>query len=292
MKKVKDVLLKALHDIPSPPVVLNNFLPPHLSLLDKDTTTVPSLVLYLLSMFTKAIVNAFVNECAINVKSAEPIGTMVAQVFSMKELQFIRHAPSPNSGLHYTAFGGTVPTPPLKPTSVSLISIFMCKIHKVAPILFGVSGGLDEKTTAGRERLGWRKEYSGGDAKAHVSESAHHSRMAGIGAGYASVALRNFSKTALTNPWPSYHFWESLSYIVDTKPAEIQPSHCYLLKSMLEINLERFLQFFGDEGVAALRTAFIEFPKRLPSHIKDTNAGYAVRFMADTWKKEKNFTLE
>ncbi len=234
----------------------------------------------------------FATECGTNSEAAEPLGTIVAQLFSMPQLQFQRNAPSIGSGAHYSAFGGTAPTPPLEPNSVSLISILISKLHATAPMLFGVSAS--EKTTAGRLKLGWRRKFQKeGDAeKSFIPEAQQHERVSGLGAGYASIALRNFSKTSLTNPYPPYHFWESLSFITNTNPAEIQLSHLYLLKFMLVDSLQRFLLFFGDEGIAALRKAFIDLPKRLPLEMKKHNGGLGVIYLADTWKTEKNFHLE
>ena len=283
--------MRALREIPSPPVEVNDYLPPHLSLLDKGTTKVPALVIYLLSMFSKAIINAFVGECAVNPKAAEPIGTLVAQIFSMPELQFQRHAPSVNSGLHYDAFGGTVPTPPMKPTSASLISILMCKFHAIAPILFGVSG--PESTNVGKLKLGWRLEKVSDEKKAFVDENKHYDRLTGLGVGYASIALRNFAKSAHQNPWPPSHYWASLAHISNTPASEIQTSHLILLRSMLENTaIDRFILFFGAAAVAVLRQAVIEFQKKLPMELKEKQAGKALVLMVEAWKKEKHFTLE
>ena len=220
------------------------------------------------------------------------MGSMVSQIFSMPQLQFQRNVPSSNSGIHYSEFGGNAPTPPMEPSSVSLITIFVCKLHAVAPILFGISG--NENTVAGRSRLGWRREFAKGGAeeKSFVSAEQQYGRTIGIGAGYAAVALRNFTKSKLENPYPPYHFWESLSHIVNTNPAHIQPSHLYLLKSMFDDSLTRFLQFFGDEGIAALRKALIDLPRQLPPSIKEHGSAKNVIYLVDTWKKEKNFHLD
>lgn len=283
--------MKALKEVPSDPVPLNDYLPPHLNLLDKNTTTVPALFLYLLSMFSKAIINAFVGECAVNVKAAEPIGTMVAQVFALPEFQFPRNVPSPNSGAHYKAFGGTVPTPPMKPDSVSLITILMCKFHAAAPPLFGISGS--EQTSAGRLRIGWRTGFRDGDAKkSFVSEQEQYDRLVGLGAGYAAIALRNFSKTKLTNPYPPSNFWASMAYIVDTEPANVQSSHLILLKNMLENSLDRFILFFGATGIAALRKAVVEFPSTLPAELVRKPAAQSLVLLAETWKKERHLHLD
>ncbi|KIX05033.1 uncharacterized protein Z518_05905 [Rhinocladiella mackenziei CBS 650.93] len=290
-ERVRSTLQRALREIPSPPVSVSEYLPPHLSLLDKETTTVPSLVLYLLSVFSKAVINAFVGECAVNTKAAEPIGTLVAQIFSMPELQFPRNVPSVNSGLHYDKFGGTAPTPPMKPASVSLISVLMCKFHATAPILFGVYG--PESTSAGKLRLGWRLDKISDDKKAFVTENKHYDRLTGLGAGYASIALRNFSMAKAKNPWPPVNYWSSLAHITNTPPTEVQTSHLILLKSMLENNaMDRFVLFYGVAGIAALRQAAIEFPKTLPRQLQERPVTKALALMIEGWKTEKHFILD
>jgi nucleoporin GLE1 len=246
-------------------------------LYDQGTTTVPSLVLYLLSIFSKAIVNSFVGECAVNSKAAEPIGTLVAQIFSMPELQFPRTYAGP----------GPAPTSP----TVSLIGILMCKFHASAPALFGVHG--PEATSAGRLRLGWRLEDASNGQRAFVSENKHYDRLTGLGVGYASIALRNFSKAKISNPWPPVHFWSSLAHIVNTPPAQVQTSHLILLKSMLENNaVDRFVLFFGASAVAALRQAVVEFPRTLPRELQDKPVAKAMALMVEAWKKEKHFSLD
>lgn len=252
---------------------MSDYLPPDLSLLDEGRTTVPSLVLYLLSVFSKAIINAFVGECAVNSKAAEPVGTLVAQIFSMPELQFARNVN------------------PHRPVTVSLISVLMCKFHASAPALFGIYG--PESTAAGRLRIGWRLEKLSNDKKAFVGENKHYDRLTGLGVGYASIALRNFSKAKVQNPWPPVHYWSSLAHIVNTPPSEVQTSHLILLKSMLENNaIDRFLLFFGAAGIAALRQAVVEFPRSLPRELQEKPVSKALTLMVESWKKEKHFSLE
>jgi nucleoporin GLE1 len=288
MAKVKKDILKALKEIPSPPVKVNDFLPPHLALLDKNTTEVPGLVIYLLSIFSKAVINSFVGECVVSIQSAEPIGTMVAQVFSQQELQFKRNVPSVNSGIHYKAFGGTVPTPPMTPDSVSLISVLMCKFHAAAPPLFGISGS--ESVPGGKLRLGWRRQLDGGQ-KAFVVEQMHFDRLLGLGAGYAAISLRNFAKSPRPSPWPPLHYWETLSFIANTPPSEVQRSHLILLKGLLENSVDRFIQFFGDEAIATLRKVAIDFPNQLPAELQQTAAVKSIRVLTETWKRDRNLHL-
>jgi nucleoporin GLE1 len=267
-------LLKALNEVPSPPVSVNDYVPSHLSLHDDGETKVPSLVLYLLSFFSKAIINAFVGECAVNSKAAEPIGTLVAQIFSMPELQFSRKVPAGTSS-----------------SSVSLISILMCKFHASAPALFGIYG--PETTSAGRIRIGWRLDRISDDKKAFVTENKHYDRQTGLGVGYASIALRNFSRAKISNPWPPVHFWSSLAHIVNTPPSKVQTSQLILLKSMLENNaVDRFVLFFGAAAIAVLRQAVFDFPRSLPSALQEQPISKALSLMVEAWKTEKHFRLD
>ncbi|OCT51627.1 RNA export mediator Gle1 [Cladophialophora carrionii] len=277
--RVKTTLLRALKELPSPPASVSDFLPAHLNLGDRGTTTVPSLVLYLLSIFSKAVIAAFVGECAVNPKAAEPIGTLVAQIFSMPDLQFARNAPANDSSR-------TLP-------NQSLIPILMCKFHAAAPILFGISGS--ESTTAGKLRLGWRLDRiddSADSKRAFTTQNKHYDRLTGLGVGYASIALRNFSKARFQNPWPPVHFWSSLAHIINTPPREVQTSHLILLKNMLENNsIDRFVLFFGAVGVAALRQAVVEFPKSLPHELQEKQVTKSLHLMVEGWKKENHFSL-
>ncbi|KIW31450.1 uncharacterized protein PV07_03099 [Cladophialophora immunda] len=280
--RVRSTLQQALKDRPSPPVSVSEYLPTHLNLGDNGTTTIPSLALYLLSIFSKAVISGFVGECAVNPKAAEPIGTLVAQIFSMPELQFPRNVPSTAD-----------PSQLSKPTSVSLISILMSKFHATAPILFGIYGR--ESTAAGKHRLGWRLDRITDDPdskKAFVNENKHYDRLTGLGVGYASIALRNFSKAKVSNPWPPVHYWASLAHIANTPPQEVQTSHLVLLKSMLENNaIERFVLFFGAAGIAALRQVAVDFPRTLPKELQEKPATKTLVLMVEGWKKEKHFSL-
>lgn len=261
---------KALHEVPSPPVSVDDYVPAHLSLHDNGETKVPSLVLYLLSFFSKAIINAFVGECAVNSKAAEPIGTLVAQIFSMPELQF----PRKNSS-----------------STESLISVLMCKFHASAPALFGIYG--PESTSAGRIRIGWRLDRISDDKKAFVTENKHYDRQTGLGVGYASIALRNFSRAKISNPWPPVHFWSSLAHIVNTPPAQVQTSQLILLKSMLENNaVDRFVLFFGAAAIAVLRQAVFDFPRSLPTALQEQPISKALALVVEAWKTEKHFRLD
>ncbi|KAI1635748.1 GLE1-like protein-domain-containing protein [Biscogniauxia mediterranea] len=217
--------------VPSSPVDPLNFITDKREPVDgamRNEPHLPSLFLYLLNHFAKAVINQFINECGAQPKTADPIGVVAAMVFSNKA---------------YLWRGKT------------LIDILMAKFRVVCPVLFGYRGS--EKTEQGRLRLGWRKDGSG-----WTPEQQHNDRMKGLGVGYAAIALRDFSKSPNTNPWPPSRYWTSLARIVNTPPAEISNTQCVVLRAMIEIYEERFLTFYGSAAIAALRKALVEFPNK------------------------------
>lgn len=174
------------------------------------------------------MINQFINECGAQPKTADPIGVVVAMVFS-KEVYLWR--------------------------GKSLIDILMAKFRVACPVLFGYRGS--EKTEQGRLRLGWKKGPGG-----WVLEQQHVDRMKGLAAGYAAISLRNFSASKNTNPWPPSKYWTAMAKIVNTPPAEISNTQCVVLRSMIETNEERFIQFYGSAAIAALRKALKELPSK------------------------------
>ncbi|KAI1486858.1 GLE1-like protein-domain-containing protein [Biscogniauxia mediterranea] len=217
--------------VPSSPVDPLNFITDKREPVDgamRNEPHLPSLFLYLLNHFAKAVINQFINECGAQPKTADPIGVVAAMVFSNKA---------------YLWRGKT------------LIDILMAKFRVVCPVLFGYRGS--EKTEQGRLRLGWRKDGPG-----WTPEQQHNDRMKGLGVGYAAIALRDFSKSPNTNPWPPSRYWTSLARIVNTPPAEISNTQCVVLRAMIEIYEERFITFYGSAAIAALRKALVEFPNK------------------------------
>ena len=276
-ERVQTTLGEATSTVPSPPVNLT----PYIYVDSKLPATeveiaIPSLLLYLLSMFTKAVIAAFTNECASTTKAAEPIGTLVAHIFAADDLQIQLNPNDPNS-------------------TTSLISVLICKLHATCPPLFGITG--DESTSAGRQALGWRREFTNNNAsqKSHVQETTHYSRLVGLSVGFAAISLRNFAKTRRQNPYPPKNFWASLANIVNTPPSRIQNSHLIVLKNMIEVGVERFILFYGNVGVAALREALIVLPQKLQAQgkpkIMEGSAGRGLVLLVDILEKEKNFRL-
>lgn len=187
----------------------------------------PSLFLFLLNHLAKCVINQFMDESSANTKTADPIGVLVASTFA-------------DPALHWRG----------KP----LIDILMAKFYVVCPVLFGARGL--EKTEAGRLRVGWQKR----GPSAWIPETEHYNRQTGLGAGYAAISLRDFSRSKKENPYPMSHYWAAMAQIVNTPPAEMSNTACVVLKAMIDHYEQRFLLFYGTAGIAALRLALVDFP--------------------------------
>jgi len=237
LKKIKTCLQMSLSgDLPSPLINVASFVtdqrePQQDAVYNGEQ--MPSLFIYLLNIFSKAVINQFINECGANPKAADPIGVMAAHIFSDKDFQW---------------------------RGKSLIDILIAKFRKSCPVLFGIRGS--DKTAQGRALIGWRKDGGG-----WMPEQMHYDRVSGLGAGFAAISLRDFSKANKANPYPSSNYWRALSGIVNTPPAEISDTQYIVLKAMIDGHEQRFIQFFGNAAIAALQVALIEFPKKSPKSV-------------------------
>lgn len=212
----------------------------------------PALVIFLLNHFAKAVISQYINEASVSPKLADPIGTVTSSIFALEDL---------------------------KCNGVSLIDVLIAKFHVVCPPLFGIYG--DEKTTEGRTRLGWWREGSDGP---WISDQRHWDRMAGLGAGFASIALRNFEKSRSENPYPPYHYWQSLSSILNIPAGHVTETHFIIVRSMLLNSESRFMLFFGKPAFSALRFAILEFPKKAA---QQTPAASSLAGLEHTFRKDK-----
>ncbi|KAK5013741.1 hypothetical protein LTR16_002580 [Cryomyces antarcticus] len=190
----------------------------------------PGILLFLLNIFAKSVVAQFMSEAGVNTSAADPIGVAAVTIFAQPALKW--------QGTH------------------SLIDILLAKFHFVCPVLWGIYG--DQTKQGGRKRIGWGKI----DGQ-WVSEQQHNDNTTGLAAGFAALALRDFTKSKNVNPFPNYHYWHALACIVNTPPLEAQPTHSVALKAMIEGYVPRFLQMYGQAGLVALRTALVEFPARV-----------------------------
>lgn len=258
VNKVFGMLKNSLDgNIPSPPVDVSLFVvgerQPVEGALNNDAK-MPSLFIYLVSVCAKAIINQFINEASANTKAADPIGVFTAQIFSYKELHW---------------------------RGSSLIDILLAKFRIVCPVLFGSRG--NDKMERGREALGWRRE-----GPSWIDEQSHNNRMIGLGAGYASISLRDFGKSTKTNPYPPTHYWEALAGILNTPANETSNTQYVVLRSMISGHEQRFVNFYGNAAIAALRLAVVEFPKRAP---QNAPAAGSLSAVGDLLRNEEGFSL-
>ncbi|KAK4122251.1 GLE1-domain-containing protein [Parathielavia appendiculata] len=216
--------------------------------------TLPSIFLYLINIFAKAAISQFINEGGPRPETADPVGVCVAACISEPEFLW---------------------------RGASLIDILLAKFRVVCPVLFGYRGS--EKTEQGRQRLGWWK-----DNGRWVPEQQHMDRMTGLGAGFASISLRNFAHSKKTNPFPPREYWTAMARIVNTPSAEISNTQCIVLKSMVENYEQKFIEFYGTAALAALRTALIEFPARAPHR---SAAVISLEVVAQSLKRDTGLVL-
>ncbi|PTB69494.1 GLE1-domain-containing protein [Trichoderma citrinoviride] len=234
--KITMALKEALDGkVPSAPIEVSRFVvgqrQPAEGAAHNDAT-LPSLFIYLLNICAKGIINQFINECSANPKAADPIGVFTAHIFSQKDFLW---------------------------RGESLIDILMAKFRVVCPVLFGLRGS--DRTERGRLAIGWKKDGPG-----YVTEQTHNDRMTGLGAGFASISLRDFSKTSKANPYPPTNYWKALAGIVNSSPNETSNTQYVVLRAMIEGHEQRFLNFYGNAAIAALRLALLEFPKKAPAN--------------------------
>lgn len=214
----------------------------------------PSLFLYLVNIFAKAAINQFINEASARPETADPVGVTVAAVFADPDFLW---------------------------RGESLIDILLAKFRVVCPVLFGHSGS--EKYEEGRRRLGWHKESG-----SWVPEQQHFDRMTGLGAGFASISLRNFSRSKKKNPFPPRNYWTAMARIVNTPAADISNTQAIVLKAMIQHYETKFLDAYGTAGRAALRLALVDFPARCPTK---TPATESLQVLAQLLKKETGLSL-
>ncbi|KHO01490.1 GLE1-like protein [Metarhizium album ARSEF 1941] len=257
--KIMSLLRQSLDgQLPTPLVDVSQFVAvqrePSTQDVPNNGAELPSLFIYLMNISAKGIISQFINECGANPKAADPIGVFTAQVFSHKDFSW---------------------------RGQSLIDILMAKFRVVCPVLFGSRGS--DKTERGRQALGWKR-----DGPSWIQEQNHNDRMAGLGAGFASISLRDFSKASKSNPYPPTHYWKAFASIVNSPAAEISNTQLVVLRSMIDGHEQRFLNFYGNAAMAALRLALLEFPERAPAN---SSAAASLRALADIRRSDSGLVL-
>jgi nucleoporin GLE1 len=229
--------------------------PPPIEGATNNADTLPALFLYLLNIFAKALISQWIDEAGVAPRTADPIGVIGVSVFSKE----------------YLSWRGK-----------SLIDILISKLRVVCPVLFGIRGS--ERTEEGRARLGWKRDEGGG----WVSEQVHNTRMTGLGAGFASISLRDFSKTTFKNPYPPSEYWAAMARIVDTPPELASGTQYIVLKAMIENYEQRFMTFYGSAAMAALKVALVEFPSRATER---TAAVTSLKVLGDKLRRDMGLRL-
>lgn len=165
----------------------------------------------------------------------------------------------------------------------SMIDILLAKYHVLCPVLWGFYGS--ESNDAGKVALGWWREEPNGP---FVSRQVHEERMIGLGAGFAAIGLRDFSKTTRQNPLPNTHYWKALAMIVNVPAAEVQDTHLTVLGAMLQFSAPRAVGFWGDLGLLALRHAIVTFPATLP---RTSSARSSVEILRDLYARDHHILI-
>ena len=224
------------------------------------TTHGPGILLFLLNQFAKKIISQFISESAVDPETADVIGILAVTVFARPQYLF---------------------------NGQSLVDVLWAKYHKVCPVLFGIIG--NERTKEGRMKLGWHIENG-----AFVRDQEHYDRNSGLGAGFAAMGLRDFSKSKNSNPIPNRIYWESLARILNTPQQAVQSTQCVVLKAMIQNSVPRILSMFGGAGLAALRQALIYFPNEkgpVDESGKKVPAAVALQTMPLVLQREQHLTL-
>jgi nucleoporin GLE1 len=188
----------------------------------------PSLFIYLLVIFAKAVAAQCVSELATKPTVADPIGILVMTIFT-----------NPNFYWRGSSF----------------INILVAKFRVACPTLFGVRGS--EVTEEGRERLGWRKDV----ANNWYSEEEHFNRMAGLATGYAAISLRKVGENRV-NPYPPCHYWTTIALIITTPDAQITQTQRVVLRGLVANHWSTFITLWGSMAVEALRLVIMDYPHR------------------------------
>lgn len=229
----------------------------------RNDAQLPVTFIYALNMMSKETCKKFVNECSTDPAQASFVGTIISGIFS------------------YSAFtwrGG------------HFFNIIEAKFRKDLPVVYNIRG--KDTTVEGRDRIGWRRHKSeDGKLGDFIEGSQHYDRMTGLAAGFASLALRDYTKAAITrvNPFPPQNWWWGMTAIVDTPEADTTATHFTVLRFMIQGYEQSLFNIFGDKGKDQLFTSLVVFPYRGYNNdaIKDKSAVKAIEAFAMKLHKEK-----
>jgi nucleoporin GLE1 len=219
----------------------------------------PALLLYAWICFEKSVIQQWNQEAASEDHTIiQELGLIAASLYSDPKYQW----------------KGAVP----------LTDTLLAKLHRVCPMMFGISGNMTTKQ--GLARLGLDK-YGGSD----TNLNSYLQMATGVGAGYAALSLRQFSGKNPAVPMADY--WRAVAFICNTPSEALYPGHFMCLKGLLRDFIKKFLTFYGAPAKAVVRRATRSLPDRAPRErpgMKD--AADIVRTMPDTWKRTVQIDID
>lgn len=187
---------------------------------------VPKVFLYMVNYTVKVIVKQLAYEVTLDPERAEPLGILTATLFSKPEF---------------------------KPNGHFMSDMLWSKFHKAHATIFGLQ--FNELTPEGRLALGYRPEM-------YSNKSTWHDAVRAMSRGYAAITLRDFSRSQNENPFPNRLYWEALSRILTTPMEQRMALHYVTAQGLLDpLFLPRFIKFYGNNALAAIRLGVLEFPK-------------------------------
>ncbi|KAF1956081.1 hypothetical protein CC80DRAFT_492375 [Byssothecium circinans] len=215
----------------------------------------PAFLLYLWICFGKSVIAQWKSEAA-NQDSVVPqeIGLLTSSLYADKRYMC----------------NGTIP----------MVDLMLAKLHRKCPMLFGIRG--NTTTTQGLVRLGLDKYRD--------DENEYAQLMTGIGAGFASITLRQFART--TPVFDMAEYWRAVVNIINTPASEIYPGHLFALQGLLREFAPKFITYYGAPARAILKRATKTFPDRAPKGRPGVAAAAElIKVLPDTWKQKNKIVI-
>ncbi|KAF2747326.1 hypothetical protein M011DRAFT_402739 [Sporormia fimetaria CBS 119925] len=225
------------------PYIVSSPLP---TLANESEAQYPAIMLYALICFEKSLVKQFDQEAGHeDGKIITELGIIAASFFA---------------------------DPHTRWKDIPLTDLLLAKLHRVCPILFGITG--DMKSANGMARLGFLPVD--GEQR---SPNEYHQRMQGIGAGFAAMSLRKVAHPTI----PPSEYWRALASIANTPSNDLYNGHFMVLKGMVRDYVPKLVDLYGVYGLALVRQATVVMPRRAPSRTSSTVG--LVTVLPDVWRK-------
>jgi nucleoporin GLE1 len=159
----------------------------------------------------------------------------------------------------------------------SFADIVLAKFHVACPPLFGIFGS--ENTAAGRQRLGW---------KDGMNNQTHYDNVNALAIGWGALTLRDYTRMAgESSAFPAWYYWQTIACIVNVPPKQLTTTHGILLKGLIDLYADKFIKFYGQAAIVALRQALIKLPGEAP----ESAAFSKVEVVRDNLKKKYGLNL-